>query len=291
MTDAVAPVAAPRKRSKRARPKPDRWAWAGIIIVVVGLVLAIIGSLLAPYGVGEIVSDSPFEEPGETIMGTDALGRDLFSRLLYGARLTVGVALAATVLGFLLGMVVGFSAAEIKGRYDDFTLWLVDMMLSFPPLLLALIVIASLGSSLPVLIGTIAVLHASRVARVGRAVAMNIAALEFVEVARARGEALFSILFREIWPSTIRPLAVEFGLRLTYSILFLSSLSFLGLGIQPPEADWGSMVRENLNALQTGAYVAVLAPAFAIAILTVGVNLIVDWLGAQSGRAISEELT
>ena len=96
---------------------------------------------------------------------------------------------------------------------------------------------------------------------------------------------------REIWPSTIRPLAVEFGLRLTYSILFLSSLSFLGLGIQPPDADWGSMVRENLNALQTGTYLAVLLPAFSIAILTVGVNLIVDWLGAQSGRSISEELT
>ena len=203
----------------------------------------------------------------------------------------MGVALVATVLGFLIGMAAGFSAAEIKGRYDDVMLWLADMLLSFPPLLLALIVIASLSSSLPVLVCTIAVLHASRVTRVSRAVAMNVAALEFVEVARARGESLVSILVREIWPSTIRPLAVEFGLRLTYSILFLSSLSFLGLGIQPPDADWGSMVRENLNALQTGAYIAVLLPAFAIAILTVGVNLIVDWLGAVSGRSISEELT
>lgn len=281
-----------RTRSKRARPRPDGWAWAGIVIVAAGLLLAVGGPWLAPHEVGAIISESNFEAPGiNTLLGTDTLGRDILSRLLHGARLTVGVALAATVLGFLIGMAAGFSAAEIKGRYDDFMLWLADMMLSFPPLLLALIVIASLSSSLPVLVCTIAVLHASRVARVGRAVAMNIAALEFVEVARARGESLVSILVREIWPSTIRPLAVEFGLRLTYSILFLSSLSFLGLGIQPPDADWGSMVRENLNALQTGAYLAVLLPAFAIAILTVGVNLIVDWLGAQSGRSISEELT
>ncbi len=290
---AAAPVkSVGRKRSKRARPKPDGWAWAGIVIVGLGLLLAAVGPFLAPYGVGEIVSASRFADPGGgAILGTDTLGRDVLSRLLHGAQLTVGLALAATVLGFLIGMGLGFSAAEIGGRYDDFATWLIDTMLSFPPILLALIVIASLSSDIPVLIGTIAALHFSRVARVGRAIAMNIAALEFVEVARARGERLWSILAREIFPSTIRPLAVEFGLRMTYSILFLSSLSFLGLGIQPPDADWGSMVQENRGGLQTKAYLPVLAPAFAIATLTVGVNLIVDWLGAQSGRGISEELT
>lgn len=258
-----------------------------------GLFLAVFGGLLAPYSVGQILREAgPYDPPSAVaLLGTDVLGRDVLSRLLYGAQLTVGVALAATILGFVIGMAVGFSAAEIRGRYDDVVTWLIDVFLSFPPILLALIVIAALSSDLWVLICTIAVIHSSRVARIGRAVAMNIAALEFVEVARARGENLVSILVREIWPSTIRPLAVEFGLRMTYSILFLSSLSFLGLGIQPPEADWGSMVRENLNGLQIGAYWCVLAPAFAIAILTVGVNLIVDWLGSQSGRSISEELT
>lgn len=291
MTDAAVTSAAPRKRSKRARPRPDAWAWTGITIVIVGLVLAVVGPWVAPFGVGNIVTTVYAQPDAQNLLGGDVLGRDLLSRLLHGARLTVGVALVATILGFVLGMAVGFSAAEIRGRYDDFITWLIDVFLSFPPILLALIVIASLSSDLWVLVGTIAVIHSSRVARVGRAVAMNIAALEFVEVARARGEKLTSILVREIWPSTIRPLAVEFGLRLTYSILFLSSLSFLGLGIQPPDADWGSMVRENMNAMQNHAYIAVLAPAFAIAILTVGVNLIVDWLGAQSGRGISEELT
>jgi len=290
-TTAAAPTQ--RKRSKRARPRPDFWAWLGISIVLTGIFFAVFGPYIAPYQVGELVPGaSQFLPPSsETLLGTDVLGRDVFTRLLYGARLTIGIALVATVLGFVLGMAVGFSAAEIRGRYDDFVTWLIDVFLSFPPILLALIVIASLSSDLWVLIGTIAIIHSSRVARIGRSVAMNIAALEFVEVARARGENLFSILVREIWPSTIRPLAVEFGLRMTYSILFLSSLSFLGLGIQPPEADWGSMVKENLNGLQTGAYLSVLAPALSIAILTVGVNLIVDWLGSQSGRSISEELT
>lgn len=293
MSETAAVQRAPRKRSKRARPKLDIWAWTGVVIVCLGLFFAVFGGLLAPYGVGQILREAgPYDPPSaEAWLGTDVLGRDVFSRLLYGAQLTVGVALASTILGFAIGMAVGFSAAEIRGRYDDFVTWLIDVFLSFPPILLALIVIAALSSDLWVLICTIAVIHSSRVARIGRAVAMNIAALEFVEVARARGENLVSILVREIWPSTIRPLAVEFGLRMTYSILFLSSLSFLGLGIQPPEADWGSMVRENLNGLQIGAYWCVLAPAFAIAILTVGVNLIVDWLGSNSGRSISEELT
>jgi len=291
MTDVTATRVTGRKRSKRARPRPDIWAWTGIVIVAAGLFLAVFGPMLAPNDVGQIVT-GVFGAPGpDYLLGGDALGRDVLSRLLYGARLTVGVALAATVAGFLLGMAVGFSAAEIRGRYDDIVTWGIDVLLSFPPILLALIVIAALSSDLSVLIATIAVIHASRVARVSRAIAMNIAALEFVEVARARGEKLVSILVREIWPSTIRPLAVEFGLRMTFSILFLSSLSFLGLGIQPPDADWGSMVRENLNSLRTGDYIAVLAPAFAIGVLTVGVNLIVDWLGSQSGRAISEELT
>jgi peptide/nickel transport system permease protein len=291
MSDAAAVRAPGRKRSKRARPRPDAWAWTGIVIVAIGIFLAVFGPYLAPYKVGQIVTGVFGSPSAEAWMGGDALGRDIFSRLLYGARLTVGVALAATVAGFLLGMAVGFSAAEIRGRFDDVVTWGVDVFLSFPPILLALIVIAALSSDLTVLIATIAVIHASRVARVSRAIAMNIAALEFVEVARARGEKLISILVREIWPSTVRPLAVEFGLRMTYSILFLSSLSFLGLGIQPPDADWGSMVRENLNSLRTGDYIAVLAPAIAIGVLTVGVNLIVDWLGSHSGRSISEELT
>jgi peptide/nickel transport system permease protein len=287
----VSAVPSGAKRSRRARPRPDGWAWLGIVIVAIGLALAVFGPMVAPYDVGKLVT-GVFAVPGEGhALGGDVLGRDVLTRLLYGARLTVGAALAATTLGFLIGMAVGFSAAEIKGRYDDAVTWAIDALLSFPPILFALIVIAALGAELWVLVVTIAVIQSTRVARVSRALGMNVAALEFVEAARARGEGLASILVREIWPSTIRPLAAEYGLRLTFSILFVSSLSFLGLGIQPPDADWGSMVRENMTALSTGNYVPVLAPALAIGVLTVGVNLIVDWLGSQSGRAISEELT
>lgn len=282
---------APYKRSRRARPRPDGWAWLGIVIVAFGLLLAVFGPMIAPYDVGKLATGVFAPPDAGHVLGGDVLGRDVLTRLLHGARLTVGAALAATTLGFLIGMTVGFSAAEIKGRYDDAVTWIIDVLLSFPPILFALIVIAALTSELWVLVGTIAIIQSTRVARVSRALGMNVAVLEFVEVARARGESLPSILFREIWPSTVRPLAAEYGLRLTFSILFVSSLSFLGLGIQPPDADWGSMVRENMTALSAGNTLSVLAPALAIGILTVGVNLIVDWLGSQSGRAISEELT
>ena len=289
MTTLAAPATV--KRSRRARPRPDGWAWLGIVIVAIGLFLAVFGPMIAPHDVGKL-STGVFAPPGDGhALGGDVLGRDVLTRLLYGARLTVGAALAATTLGFLIGMAIGFAAAEIRGRFDDIVTWAIDALLSFPPILFALIIIAALSAELWVLVVTIAVIQSTRVARVSRALGMNVAALEFVEVARARGEGLVSILVREIWPSTIRPLAAEFGLRLTFSILFVSSLSFLGLGIQPPDADWGSMVRENMTALSTGNYISVLAPALSIAVLTIGVNLIVDWLGSQSGRAISEELT
>jgi peptide/nickel transport system permease protein len=281
----------PHRLSRRVRAKPDGWAWLGIAIVAAGLIVAALGPLVAPHPQYAIVA-GVFAPPGpEVVLGADALGRDVLSRLLYAARLTIGVALAATVLGFLLGMSVGFAAAEIRGRFDDVVTWGIDVLLSFPPILFALIVIAALSADLWVLVASIAIIQSCRVARVSRALGMNIAALEFVEVARARGESLPSILAREIFPSTVRPLAAEFGLRLTFSILFISALSFLGLGIQPPDADWGSLVRENMTALSTKHFIPVLAPAVLIAVLTVGVNLIVDWLGSQSGRAIPEELT
>ena len=187
-------------------------------------------------------------------------------------------------------MAVGFAAAEIRGRTDDFITWLVDVFLAFPPLMLAFIVIAALGSNMYVLVGTLAVVSAPRIARVSRAVAMNVAVLDFVEVARARGESLFSVLVREIMPNTMRPLAVEFGLRLTFAILILASLSVLGLGVQPPAADWGSMVKENMSGVMLGKPAA-LIPAAAIGLLTIGINLLVDWLASQSGRGLSEELS
>ena len=275
---------------RRARPKLDLTAKIGLAILAANLLVGVIGPLLAPHSPNDIISDTIFAQPGEVgLLGTDSLGRDLFSRMLYGARTTIGLSFIATAIGFIIGMGLGFTAAEASDWLDDTISRLVDVMISFPPMLLALIVIAGLGSSMAVLVCTVGITHASRVARVSRAIAMEIALNEFVEVARARGESLLSILRREIWPNSIRPLAAEFGLRYTYSILFLSGLSFLGLGIQPPAADWGMMVKENLAGLYYGAWAALL-PAAAISVITVGINLIVDWLGAQTGKQISHEM-
>lgn len=277
-------------RTKRARQPITLFGAIGLTLLAINILLAVFGSFVAPNTPGALVGGSGFAPAHDAaLLGNDYLGRDLMSRLLHGAKYSLGVATAATLLGFLIGMTVGFSAAEIRGRYDTTVTWVIDILLSFPPILLALLVIAGLGSSLPVLIGTIAFIQCSRVARVSRSVAMGIAALEFVEVARARGESLFSILRREIFPSSMRPLAVEFGLRLSYAVLFMSSLSFLGLGIQPPNADWGSMVRENLPGIYYGAPAAIV-PALLIGLLVVGINLTVDWLSGGSDRHTSEEL-
>lgn len=282
--------AADPARTKRARQPLNLFGAIGLSLLAINVLLALFGSFLAPNTVSALVGGGAFAPPHDmAVLGNDYLGRDLLSRLLNGAKYSLGIAFVASCLGFLMGMAVGFSAAEIRGRFDMAATWIIDVLLSFPPILLALLVIAGLGSSIPILVGTIAFIQTPRVARVSRAVAMNIAALEFVEVARARGETLFSVLAREIFPNSLRPLAVEFGLRLSYAVLFMSSLSFLGLGIQPPEPDWGSMVRENLSGLYYGAPAAIF-PAALIGLLVVGINLTVDWLSAGADRHVSEEL-
>ena len=280
------------KQSKkhRAGPALDMTAKIGILILALNLFVVIFGPMLAPFPPNAFMSDEIFSSIGTGgPLGTDVLGRDLLSRMLYGARTTIGLAFIATLIGFVIGIVMGFSAAEMGGWADDLISRVVDVMISFPPMLLALVVIAGLGSSITVLVCTVGITHAPRVARISRAIAMEIALNNFVEVARARGEGLFSVLRREIWPNSIRPLAAEFGLRFTYSVLFLSGLSFLGLGIQPPRADWGMMVKENLAGLHYGSWAA-LMPALAISLITVGINLIVDWMGAQTGKQIPEEM-
>ena len=280
------------KKSKKLRAGPalDMTAKIGILIIAVNLFVVIFGPMLAPHSPNALMSDEIFSSIGVGgPLGTDVLGRDLLSRMLFGARTTIGLAFVATLIGFVIGIVMGFSAAEMGGWADDVISRIVDVMISFPPMLLALVVIAGLGSSITVLVCTVGITHAPRVARISRAIAMEIALNDFVEVARARGESLFSILFREIWPNSIRPLAAEFGLRFTYSVLFLSGLSFLGLGIQPPMADWGMMVKENLAGLHYGSWAAFM-PALAISLITVGINLIVDWMGAQTGKQIPEEM-
>jgi peptide/nickel transport system permease protein len=260
----------------------------GALIVALNLFLAVFGSVTAPYSAGEFVTDQPFASPGKgLVLGSDYLGRDVLSRLLHGAGLTIGLSVFATMAGFAVGMPLGFIAATLGGWFDGALSRSADILISIPPILLALLLTTGFGSSFGVLIVIVGLIHAPRVLRVSRAIAANIAALDFVEAARARGESVFSIVRLDILPNALRPLLAEFGLRLTFSVLLVSSISFIGIGLPPPTSDWGSMVRENLGGLYEGAC-AVVLPAFAIGMLAIGINLVTDWLGGRTGRDISE---
>jgi len=281
-------------RTGRRRPKRNlrlgATGWIGISILLVWLFVALFGPLLAPHPQGEMLSYESFAPMGEVgILGGDYIGRDIFSRLLFGARMTMGLALIATVLAFVLGGVFGFLAAAGGGWVDQVLSRLNDAIMAFPSIMLALIVIAALGTSIPVLIIMVCLIEATPVFRLTRALGMDISVMDFVEAARARGENISWIVRREIFPNTIVPLAAEFGLRYTYAILFISALSFLGLGVQPPQADWGVMVRENMIGLTYGSPAAVI-PAAAIASLTVGINLIVDAFVEHGNQDVSEEM-
>jgi len=249
----------------------------GMIMVAIMIAAAIFAPFIAPYGETEITGDVWLGSSGDHWLGTDTLGRDLFSRLLYGARNTIAIAFLITTLSFVIGIVLGFSAATVGSWMDQALSRSVDVLMAFPTLIFALMVLSVVGTSIPALVVVIAILDSTRVFRLSRAVAMDIEVMEFVEVARVRGEGLWWLMRHEILPNALPPLVAEFGLRFCFVFLFIASLSFLGLGLQPPTADWGSMVRENAGAITFGIFTP-LWPASAIAFLTVGVNLIVDWI-------------
>jgi peptide/nickel transport system permease protein len=263
--------------------QPNISAWIGLAIVTSFIVIALFAPWIAPYGESESVSETWASSSWDYWLGTDNIGRDMLSRLIYGARMTIGVALLTTILSFIIGTCAGLLAAIGGPIIDQALSRLVDVMLSIPLLVFALIILSMFGSSIPTLIITIAVLDSTRVFRLARAVAMNIVVLEYVEAARLRGEGLWWIMRREILPNALPPMISEFGLRFCFNFLFVAGLSFLGLGIQPPFADWGGMVRENGRAISFGIP-APLWPAMAIAIMTVGVNLVVDWILSINAR-------
>lgn len=263
--------------------KPPLSAWLGLTVIVFYAGVALLAPWIAPYSQSESVAGTWDPPSAMYWLGTDNIGRDILSRLIYGARMTVAVALATTLLSFFIGTVTGFLAA-VGGKWIDMALSrFIDVMLSIPLLIFALIILSVFGSSIPVLILTIAALDATRVFRLARAVAMNITVTEFVEVARLRGEGLWWVMRREILPNAAPPMIAEFGLRFCFNFLFVAGLSFLGLGIQPPLADWGGMVRDNAQAITFGL-MAPMWPAMAIALMTIGVNLVVDWVLSINSR-------
>lgn len=255
----------------------------GLIIILINITVAVFAPLIAPYEEAAKVGDVWANPSISHLMGTDQLGRDLFTRMVYGARNTISIAFVITCSAFAIGAVLGLLAATLGGLFDMLTSRAVDIVMAFPPLILALMVLSIFGTSVPVLIVIISLLDSTKVYRLARALAMDIRAMEFVEVALLRGEGIYWIIRREILPNAMPALIAEFGLRFCFIFLFISALSFLGLGIQPPTADWGSMVRENAGAIAFGITIP-LYPAGAIAILTVGINLVVDWFLHRSAQ-------
>ena len=262
-------------------------AWIGLAVVVINLFAALLAPVIAPYGQAELVGDVWAPPSDQFWLGLDNLGRDMFSRLLYGARTTISIALLITICSFAIGIIAGFAAAILGGWIDTALSRFVDAMMAIPTLIFGLIILSVLGTSIPVLIGTIAILDSTRVFRLCRAVGLNITVLDYVEVARLRGEGLWWVMRREVLPNALPPLITEFGLRFCFAFLFIAALSFLGLGIQPPLADWGGMVRDNAQAINFGG-MAPLIPAAAIGQLTIAVNLVVDWLLSIHSRPHGE---
>ncbi len=276
-----------QKRSRWARIRLDlskspMTAKFGLLVILIYVVVALFAPLIAPYGEAEVFPIPYAPWSSEFVFGTDQIGRDIFSRLIYGARNTVGIAVATTALAFIIGGVLGLAAAIARGWLDQLLSRTVDVLMAIPSLIFALVLLSIFGSTVTNLIIIIAVLDSTRVFRLTRAVSINVVVMDYVEAARLRGEGLGWIMRREILPNIMPPLIAEFGLRFCFVFLTIAALSFLGVGIQPPTADWGSMVRENASLIQFAQYdikagLTPLLPAAAIALLTVAVNFVVDW--------------
>jgi peptide/nickel transport system permease protein len=260
----------------------------GLALIAFWLLIALFGPLAAPHSVGEIVSYEVFEPlSSQYPLGTDYLGRDMLSRVLLGARYTVGLALIAALLASTAGTALGIFAA-VSGRWiDEVVSRLLDALICIPSKIFALVMVAAFGSSLPLLLLAASLSYLPGAYRIARSLAVNLNMMEYVQIARARGEGRAWLACVEILPNMIHPMLADFGLRFVFVVLLLSGLSFLGLGVQPPDADLGSLVRENISGLPEGAP-AVIAPALAIATLTIGVNLLIDSLPGR-GRGVKEE--
>lgn len=252
-------------------------ALIGLIITGIFLFVAIFAQWVAPYGLGEIVGGVWEPMSSKYWLGTDNLGRDLLSRMIYGAQTTILIAAAATALSFTLGSILGFAAAVTGGWFDMTMSRFVDLLMAIPTLIFALVVLSVLPTTVVTLILVMGILDSTRVFRLSRAVAVDINVMDYVEAAKLRGEGTGWIIFREILPNALSPLISELGLRFIFAVLFLSALSFLGLGVQPPAADWGGMVKENKDGIVFGIPAA-LVPAAAIALLAISVNLVADWI-------------
>jgi peptide/nickel transport system permease protein len=249
----------------------------GMLVIAIYTSCAIFAPLIAPYGEAEILSYGFEPWSSDYWLGTDNLGRDVFTRLIYGARNTVGIAFLITALAFIFGTIIGIYAALKGGFIDQLLSRLIDVLMAIPSLIFSLLMLTIFGTNVISLVLVIATIDSTRVFRIARAVALNIVQLDYIEAAKLRGENTLYLIIREILPNALAPLAAEFGLRFCFVFLMISALSFMGLGLQPPTADWGSMVRDNADLISFGD-ITPLIPAGAIALLTIAVNFVVDWM-------------
>lgn len=318
----AAPAAAPQKAKTAYDELPDapprqkfRLSTTGKVataVVAFWVIIAFIGPFIAPYVENEYMEDVlqhreadipsfTFMKPDSDVwLGTDNQGWDVLSRVLWGARTTIGISFVATMLAYLVGITLGIAAAVAGGKTDTILSRMVDAVLTFPNIMLGLVVIAGFSpyirgfwDAVIVLVTLAGFVYAASVFRIARALGQDIMVQDFVEAAKARGEGLWWIIRKEILPNAAMPLATDFGLRLVFVILFVTSLSFLGLGVQPPASEWGSMVRESLVGMhfhEGGNIWATLAPAIAIASVTIAINLIVDDVSAHAGGSLAKKM-
>ena len=256
----------------------------GVTVVVFVVAVAIFGRYFAPYDPNVPVTVPLAPPSSHYLLGTDFLGRDVFSRLLYGGRSVITLAALATGLGYLIGMSVGLIAGFSRSRIDPVLMRSVDVMLAFPPLLFLLVLISGAGTGVQVLVIGVAVIQAPGISRIVRTATLEVSVRGYVEAAIARGERSYAVIVREVLPNIMAPVLVDSGLRFTYSILIIASVNFLGLGLQPPASDWALMISDNRQYIAIQAW-AVLAPAAMIALLTIGINLTGDAIARSLGRS------
>lgn len=266
----------PAETARAIRGAPLTAAF-GLLVILVYAAAAVFAPLIAPFGEAEVVAGAYAPADGTLLLGADQIGRDMLSRIIFGARNTVGIAFATTAIAFVVGTLLGLLAATLGGWTDQILGRIVDTIMAIPQLVFALLLLTIFGADVTSLVGVIAFLYAPLVFRLARAVAGDIVVMDYIEAARLRGEGSWRLIVREVLPNAMAPLVAEFGLRFCFVFLSIAALSFLGLGIQPPTADWGSMVRENATLISFGMMTP-LIPAAAIALLTVSVNFVVDWM-------------
>jgi peptide/nickel transport system permease protein len=247
----------------------------GLAIVALIIAIALIGPLVAPHSPTEFVAAPNTGPTSDALFGADALGRDVFSRWLHGGLSVLWMSAAATLVGIVLGTAVGLVAAYSRNWLDDVLMRGNDVLLSFPAIIFVLLAVTAIGPKLWLIVLTVALTHAPRVARVMRGAGQEVVERDFIKAAEVVGEKRWRIVSGELLPNVTSPLLVEIGLRMTYSIGLIAGVSFLGFGLQPPTADWGLMINENRLSISIQPW-AVFLPVIAIALLTIGTNLVTD---------------